>query len=85
MRVFTSQNVQGLVFYRVMKKVVPVEALQIDEEFQVPTYDGDVLSGEPGDYLICDDLGSSSRGVLSVVKQSEFKKGYRFYREDVDG
>jgi hypothetical protein len=78
-KVFTTQNVQGLSFDRVMKKVKPVEALQIEEEFQIPTYDGDVLQGESGDYLICDE-----KDRLFVVRQEDFKKGYRFYREEID-
>jgi hypothetical protein len=80
MKVFTSQNVGGLSFTRVVKRVIPDDVIQIEDEFQVPLFDGDVLQGKPGDYLVCD-----VKGNLSVCKQGEFEKQYRFYREDIDG
>lgn len=36
---------------RYIKKPIPIEAIQIDEEFTVETLEG-TMKGKPGDYLI---------------------------------
>lgn len=80
MRVFTKANIGGMEFVRVVRRVIPEEAVQVEDEFQIPKFDGDVLQGKPGDYLVSD-----FKGELSVCPQGEFEKRYRFYREDIDG
>lgn len=79
MRIFTPANVANMDFVSVVRRPEKVGAIQINDDFQVPQSNGDLLEGEPGDYLLC---GVDDR--LSVVKRVEFDRLYRPFNPDFD-
>ena len=75
MKVFqTYEDVQGM--SSCMKKPIVVHAMQMNEEFQVETLEGNYKTGKPGDYLM--------RGIereLYICDKSIFEKSYDFTSE----
>lgn len=50
------------------KKKVPVEAIQMKEDFQVTTLEG-VMKGKAGDYLCTDHLGNQYPCYKTVFEE----------------
>ena len=72
-RRFTQNKEWNLDFETVKKKAIPVEAVQIDEPFEVETIEG-VMRGKPGDYLM-----KGVRGELYVCDRSIYNETYERY------
>jgi hypothetical protein len=56
-----------------LKKVIIVQAKQIDEDFRVDTLEGNYKQGKAGDYLMC-----GIDGELYICDQDIFKRTYNF-------
>ena len=67
---FTQNKRHKLEFEKVLKKRNPVEAVQIDEVFEVETMEG-LMRGKAGDYLM-----KGVDGELYVCDREIFKKTY---------
>lgn len=72
-RRFTQNKEWNLDFETVKKKAIPVEAVQINEPFEVETIEG-VMRGKPGDYLM-----KGVRGELYVCDRSIYNETYERY------
>lgn len=70
-RRFTQNKNQKLEFKKVVKKDTPIEAVQIDEVFEVETLEG-LMRGKPGDYLM-----KGVEGELYVCDREIFLKTYK--------
>lgn len=75
-RRFTQNKNWNLDFEPVRKKPVSVDAVQIDEPFEVETLEG-VMQGKPGDYLM-----KGVRGELYVCDRSIFDQTYEKVQGD---
>ena len=67
---FTPNKDWGLPFEKVRKKPIPVEAVQIDEAFEVETLEG-IMKGKAGDYLM-----KGVQGELYVCDKEIFDQTY---------
>lgn len=56
-----------------MKKPIPVQAVQMDCEFQVETLEGNYKTGKAGDYLMC---GIDSE--LYICDKDIFERSYKW-------
>lgn len=72
-RRFGQHKKIDLGFQKVQKKKVPVEAVQINEPFEVETMEG-VMQGKAGDFLM-----KGVRGEYYVCDQSIFRETYENY------
>lgn len=79
MKVFNGGMVGSLAFESVVRKPEKLGAIQVDDDFHVPHGNGDLETGGPGDYLVCD---SSDR--LFIVKKADFEREFRSWNKDVD-
>jgi len=68
---FSQTKKAKLEFEPVVKKQVPVHAVQIDEAFEVETMEG-LMKGKPGDYLM-----KGINGELYVCDQAIFRQTYQ--------
>jgi hypothetical protein len=73
---FTQNKDWNLDFEKVKKKSLPVEAVQIDEPFEVETIEG-IMRGKPGDFLM-----RGVRGELYVCDRSIYNETYEKYDPD---
>ncbi len=73
---FTQNKDWNLNFDKVKKKSMPVEAVQIDEPFEVETIEG-IMRGKPGDFLM-----RGVRGELYVCDRSIYDETYEKYDSD---
>lgn len=62
-----------------VKKPIPIEAVQMDTEFEVKTLEG-VMKGKPGDYLI-----TGIRGEQYPCDKEIFEASYEPYIPPTDG
>lgn len=75
-RRYTPNKDLGLDFEKVQKKPITVEAVQIEEPFEVETLEG-IMQGKAGDYLM-----KGVRGELYVCDQSIFDQTYTKRTQD---
>ena len=68
---FTQNKKFDLAFTKVTKKAIPVEAVQINEPFEVETIEG-IMRGKAGDYLM-----KGIRGEYYVCDQQIFNESYQ--------
>lgn len=56
---FTTYDVTALQGSKFVKKPIPIHAIQIFEEFEVESLEGNYAKGKPGDYLIKGVVGEN--------------------------
>ncbi|MEH6407521.1 MAG: hypothetical protein V7767_09585 [Leeuwenhoekiella sp.] len=70
MRIFTKKAEVEHEWQQAIKKPIPINCVQINEEFQVKTLEG-LMLGKPGDWLI-----EGVEGELYACDDKIFKKTY---------
>lgn len=72
MRIITPENIDELNFEKWKKLPLEVEAIQIDEDFEVVTTKGELMYAKAGDYML-----RGTAGCLYPVDKKIFEDTYR--------
>jgi len=74
-----EDKVDGFIFTEYVKRPIPIQAVQINEEFEVETLEG-VMKGNAGDFLII-----GIKGEPYPCKKEIFEESYMPFRDaDID-
>lgn len=76
MRIITKENIEELKFDLWKKLPLNVEAVQIDEDFEVVSTKDELMYGKAGDYMV-----RGTAGCLYPVDKKIFEDTYRKVQE----